>query len=137
VRCEPPGVHAHRLLILLICGNISGRMSIDSPTEYLHPAEDTGPQTRVTSMGRLRIMVTSYSVTVVSPHERWNVWVSGHHRSTSSVNATKSIIDRLLVTSRARSRNPVCCMNSSYRSSHVRGLCVRILSGCKHCGTQQ
>jgi hypothetical protein len=43
-------------------------------------------------MGRSRIMVTSYSVTVVSPHGRWNVWGSGCHRSTSAINAAESIV---------------------------------------------
>jgi hypothetical protein len=74
-------------------------MSIASPTESLHPPGETGPQTGVPSMGRSRIMVMSYSVTVVSPHGRWNVWVFGHHRSTIAVNTRQSIIGRPSVTS--------------------------------------
>jgi hypothetical protein len=112
-------------------------MLIASPTESLHPTEDTGPQTRVPSMGRQRIMVTSYNITVVSPYGRWNVWISGRYRSTRAVKAVESIIDRPLVTSQASGRNPARHMNDAYRSSHVRGLCVRILSEDSRCGTQQ
>jgi hypothetical protein len=92
VSCEPPGVHVHHLLVLLIHGHVGGRMTIASPTESLHLAEDTIPQIGVSSMGRPTMI--SYSVTVVSPHERWNVCVSGRHRSKSVVNVADSINGR-------------------------------------------
>jgi hypothetical protein len=140
VSCEPPGVHTRRLLVLLIHGDVGGgggRMPIASPTESLHPVEDTSPQIGVTSMRRPRIITTSYNITVVSPQERWNMWVSGCHRSTSVVNTVESISGIPRVTSQASDMNPARRMNGSHRSSHVRGLCMQILSGCKHCGTQQ
>jgi hypothetical protein len=137
VSCEPPGVHTHRLPVLLIHRDVGGRRPIASPTESFHPARDTSPQIGVSLMERPRIMVTSCNITVVSPDERWNVWVFRRHQSTSDVNAGLSIIGRTRLTSRASTRNLARCINGSYRSSHVRGLCVRILSGCKRCRTQQ
>jgi hypothetical protein len=140
VSCEPPGVNAHHLSVLLIYGNIGGgggRRPIVAPTESLHPPGDIIPETGVLSMGRLRIMTTSCSVTVVSPHGRWNVWVFRRHRSTSVINAVESIIGRPSVMRRARGRNPAPHMNNVYRSSHIRRLCMRILSGDSRCGTQQ
>jgi hypothetical protein len=118
-------------------GTSGGRRPIAAPMESLHPSGDTIPEPSVPSMERPRIMATSYSVTVVSPHERWNVWVSGRYQPTSAINATESIIVRMPVMRRASGRNPACCMNSAYCSSHIMGLCVRILSGDNHCGTQQ
>jgi hypothetical protein len=107
VSSEPPGVHAHRLLFLLIRVHIEGSSADASLIESFHPAEDTIPQTRMSSMGIPRIMVTSYSVTVVSPHGRWNVSVSRRHRSTSAVNAVESISGRSWVLmSLASDRNP-------------------------------
>jgi hypothetical protein len=100
-------------------------MPIAALTESLHPLGNTDPQTGVPSMGRPRIMVASYSVTVISTDERWIVWVYRRHQSTSAVNTAASIIDRPPVTSRASSRNPARCMNGAYRSSHVRGV-VRV-----------
>jgi hypothetical protein len=118
-------------------GTSGGHIPIAAPTESLHPPGDNVPQTDVSSMGRPRIMMTSCNVTVVSPHGRWNMCISGHHRSTSVINVVESIIDRSSVMSRASGRNPAHHMNGAYHSSHVKGLCVRILSDCKHCGTQQ
>jgi hypothetical protein len=137
VSCEPPGVHVHRLPVLLIHRDIGGRRPIASPMESLHQVGDTNPQTGVPSMGRPRIMATSCNVTMVSLDGRWNVWISGRHRSTSDINAGPSIIGRPWLMSRASGRNPARCMNGSYCSSHVRGLCMRILSGCKCCRIQQ
>jgi hypothetical protein len=88
-------------------------MPIASPTESLHPTEDIGPQIRVPSMGRPRIIVTSCSITVVSPHGRWNVWVSERHQSTRAIKAAESIIDRPSVMSRASGRNPTRRMNGA------------------------
>jgi hypothetical protein len=122
VSCEPPGVNAHRLLVLLVCGNVGGGggpLPIAAPTESLHLPGDTDPQTRVLSRGRPRIMATSCSVTVVSPHERWIMCVSECHRSTSVINVAPSPYERHV---------PLI---------HVRGLCVRILSGDNHRGRQQ
>jgi hypothetical protein len=79
-------------------------------------------------MGKSRIMVTSYNVTVVSPHKRCNVWVSGRHWSTSAINAAESIIGRPPMTSEGSDRNIARRMNGSYRFSHIMGMCVRILS---------
>jgi hypothetical protein len=118
-------------------GTSEGHMSIAAPTESHHQPGDTVLETGVTLMERPRIMMTSYSVTVVSPHGMWNVWVSGRHRSTSVINAAESIIGRPPVMRRASDRNPTRCMNGAYRSSHIKGLCVRILTGDSRCGTQQ
>jgi hypothetical protein len=115
----------------------AGQRSIACPTECLHPVEDTIPQTGVPSMKRPRIMVTSCSVTVISLDGRWNMWVSGRYQSTSAINAATSISGRPRLMSRATGRNPARRMNGSFRSSHYRGLCVRILSGFKCCRTQQ
>jgi hypothetical protein len=117
-------------------GTSRGHRPIAAMMESLHPAGDTIPETGAPSMGRPRIMATSCNVTVISPHRRWNVWVAGHHRSTSAFNAVESIIGRWLDTRRASGRNPACRMNGAYRSSHDRGLCVRILSGKSRCVTQ-
>jgi hypothetical protein len=95
VSCEPPGVNARRLLVLL--GTSGGQRLIAALMEYLHLPGDTIPETDMPSMGRPRIMATSCSITVVSPHGRWNVWVSKHCRSTCAINAAESIIDRLPV----------------------------------------
>jgi hypothetical protein len=135
VSCEPPGVHVYRLPILLIPWDVGGSNANHRPTESLHLAEDTIPQTGVSSMERPRIMATSCSVTMISLDGRWNVWVSGRHWSTSAINAATSISGRPRLTSRASGRNPTRCMNGSYRSSHYRGLCVRILNGFKRCRT--
>jgi hypothetical protein len=118
-------------------GGGGGRRPIAAPTESLHPPRDTIPETGVPSMGRARIMATSYNVTMVSSHERWNMWVSGRHRPTSVINAVESIIGRPPVMRQASDMNPTWHMNDAYRSSHVRGLCVQILSGGCRCGTQQ
>jgi hypothetical protein len=118
-------------------GTSGGHRPIATVMESLHPAGDTVPETGAPSMGRPRIMVTSCSVTVISPYERWNVWVSRCHRSTSDVNTAESIIGRWPDTRRASGRNPACRMNGAYRSSHDRGLCVRILSGKSRCVTHQ
>jgi hypothetical protein len=109
VSYEPTGVNVHRLIVLLVCGNVGGgggHMLIAAPTESLHPPGDTVPQTGVPSMRIPRIMVMSCSVTVVSPHGRWNVWVSRCDRSTSAINVVESIIDRPPVMSRPSGRNP-------------------------------
>jgi hypothetical protein len=137
VSYEPPGVNARRLLVLLVCGNVrgGGRRPIAAPTKSLHSAGDTIPEIGVPSMGRPKIMATSYSVIVVSPHRRWNVWVFGHHRSTSVINAVESIINKPSVMMQASGRNSARHTNGVYRSSHVRGLCVQILSGDSRCGT--
>jgi hypothetical protein len=140
VSCEPPRVHGHRLLVLLIYGDVGGGggSNVDSFFDGpLHQAEGTGSQIRVLSMGRPRIMVTSCTITMVSPHRRWNVWVSKRHRSTRAVKAAKSIIGRPPMTSRASGRNPECRMNDAYHSFHMRGLCVQIPSRDNCCGIQQ
>jgi hypothetical protein len=138
VSYEPPEVNARWLLLLLVCGHVGGgggRMSIASPTKSLHPTRDTSPHIGKSSMGRPRIIATSWSVTVVSLHGRWSVWVSGRYRSTSVVNVVRSINGRPPVTRWASDRNPAHCMNGVYCSSHIRGLCVWILSGCNTCNT--
>jgi hypothetical protein len=128
---QPPGVHARRLPILLIrCGG-GGRRPIACLTESLHLVGDTIPQIGVSSMGRPRIMTTSYSITVISPDGKWNMWVFGCHRSLSAVNVAASISDRPRVMSRASGRNPARRINDSYHSSHIKGMCMRILSGFK------
>jgi hypothetical protein len=99
----------------------------------LHPSRDTSPQTEMLSIGRPRIMVTSWIITVVSPHRRWNMWVSGRHRSTSVVNAAEYIIDRPSMMSRASGRNPARRVNGVEHLCHINGMCVRILSGCNNC----
>jgi hypothetical protein len=93
VSCEPPGVHTRQ-------------RPIACPTESLHPVEDTIPQTGVSSMGRPRIMATSCIVIMISPDERWNVWVSGCHQSMSAVIVVASISGRPRLMSRASGRNP-------------------------------
>jgi hypothetical protein len=130
-------VIAHHLSVLLVYGNIRGRRPIAAATESLHPAGDTVPETDASSMGRPRTMATSCSITVVSPHRRWNVCVFEHHRSISVVNAAESIISRSPDMMQASGRNPACRMNDMYRSSHDRGLCVQILSDNSRCVTQQ
>jgi hypothetical protein len=130
-------VNARCLSILLVCRNVGGHRLIAAAMESLHPAGDTIPEIGAPSMGRSRIMATSCSVTVISPHGRWNVWVSGRHQSTSGVNAAEFIISRWPDTIRASGRNPARHMNGAYRSSHERGLCVWILSGKSRCVTQQ
>jgi hypothetical protein len=106
-----------------------GHRLIAAAMESLHPAGDTILETGAPSMGRPRIMAMSCSVTVISPHGRWNVSVSGRHRSTSDINAAESIIGGWPDTRRASGRNPARRMNDAYCLSHDRGLCVRILSG--------
>jgi hypothetical protein len=133
-------VNAHHFLVLLVCWNVGGgggRKPIAATTESLHPARDTIPEISAPSMGRPRIMTMSCSITVVSPHRRWNVWVSGRHRSTSAINVAESIIGRSPGTRQASGRNPTHCMNGAYHSSHDRGMCIRILSGNSHCVRQQ
>jgi hypothetical protein len=130
-------VNASRLPILLVYRNIRGHRPIAAVMESLHPARDTVPETNAPSMERPRIMAMFCSITVISPHKRWNVWVSGCHWSTSAVNAAESIIGRWPDTRQASGRNLTCSMNGAYRSSHDRGLCVRILSGKSCCVTQQ
>jgi hypothetical protein len=105
--------------------------------ESLHPAGDTIPQTGVSSMGRPRIRAMSYNIIVISLDRRWNVWVYGRHRSMSVVNVATSISSRPQVMSQASGRNPARRMNNSYYSSHIKGLCIRILSGFKRYRTQQ
>jgi hypothetical protein len=117
-------------------GTSGGRRPIAAVTESLHPTVDTIPETGVTSMGRLRIMATSCSITVVSPQGRWNVWVSGRHRYISAINTAESIISRWPDMRRESGRNRAHHINGAYRSSHDRGLCVRILSGKSRCVTQ-
>jgi hypothetical protein len=114
-----------------------GRRLIAAVMESLHPAGGTIPETGAPSMGRPRIMATFCNITIVSPHGRWNVWVSGRHRSTSVVNTAESIISRSSNTRRASGKNPAHHMNAAYHSSHNRGLCVRILSGNSRYVTQQ
>jgi hypothetical protein len=137
VSCEPPRVNDHRLIVLLVCGNVGGRMPIAAAIESLHPSGEIVPVTGVSSMGRSRIMSMSCNIIMVSPHGRWNVWVSGRHRSTTGINVAESIIGRSEDIRRTSGRNPARRMNGTYCSSHVRGLCVRILSDNSHCGTQQ
>jgi hypothetical protein len=140
VSYETPGVNVRRLLVLLVCENIGGgggRWLIAAPMESLHPPGDTIPETSVPSMGRPKIMAMSCSVTVAFPHGRWNVWVSGRHQSTSAINAAESIISRPPLMRRASGRNLARCTNDVYHSSHDRRLCMWILSGDSHCGTQQ
>jgi hypothetical protein len=135
VSYEPTGVDAQRLLVLLVYGNVEGSNADSRPDESLQPLGDIGPQTGWPSMGRPRIMATSWSVIVASPHVRWNMWVSGRHRSTSAINAAESINGRLSVMSRASDRSLAWCMNGVYRSSHIRGLFVRVLSKFNVCNT--
>jgi hypothetical protein len=116
---------------------LGGHRPIAAMTESLHSTGDTVLETGAPSMGRPRIMATSCNVTMVSPHGRWNVWVSRRHRSTSAVNVAESIIGRWPDTRRASDRNTSRRMNDAYRSSHDRGLCVRILSGKSRCVIQQ
>jgi hypothetical protein len=118
-------------------GTSGGCRLIAVVMESLHPAGDTVPETGVPSMGRPTIMATSYIVTVVSPHGRWNMWVFERHQSTSAINTAESIIGRSPGTRRASGRNPARCLHGVYRSSHNRGLCVQILSGNSCCVTQQ
>jgi hypothetical protein len=124
-------------LFLWFAWTSGGRRPIAAVTESLHPTGDIVLETGAPLMGRPRIMAMPCSVTVISPHWRWNVWVSGRHRSTSAVNAVESIIGRWPDTRRASGRNPTHRMNDAYCSSHDRGLCVRILSGKNRCVTQQ
>jgi hypothetical protein len=132
VICEPPEVHARGLLILLARRDVMGSIA-DSLSDRVPPPDGR----HVPSMRRPRIITMSGSVTVVSPHGRWNMCIPERHRSTSIINVAESINDRpRVVTSRASGRNPARCMNDSYRSSHVKGQCVRILRCCKHCGTK-
>jgi hypothetical protein len=37
VRCEPPGVNAHHLLVLVVCGNVRGRLNADSSPDRVPP----------------------------------------------------------------------------------------------------
>jgi hypothetical protein len=69
-------------------------------------------------MGSLSSMATSWSVTMVSPHDRCKLWVSGCHQSISANSAAESMIGSLLVTSLASERKPAHRMNIVYRSSH-------------------
>jgi hypothetical protein len=136
VRCEPPRVNTRHLPLLLVHRNIKGLQANSSPDGVPPPIWSHRGVNRWPSMGRPRIMATPYNVTVVSPHERWSMWVSGRDQSTSAINVAESIISRPLVMRRASDRNPAHRMNSVYHSSHVKGLCVRILSGNSHCGIQ-
>jgi hypothetical protein len=77
VRCKPPGVDAIIFLSFWSAGTLGGHRPIIIRMKSLHPPRVTIPQIGLPLMGRQRIMAMSYSVTVVSPHERWNMWVSG------------------------------------------------------------
>lgn len=67
------------------------------------------PVTGCPSSGRSRIMATTCMVTVTSPHGRWKLWVSRHHRSTMAVHKGPSIGGRPATTWTAMSRNPALC----------------------------
>jgi hypothetical protein len=124
--CEPPRVNAHHLIVLLFCGNIEGSKTNSSPDRVPPPSWRHRPRNwRAIDGGGPRIMATSCSITVVSPHGRWNVWVSGCHRFTNAVNTVESIIRKPPMKRRASSRNLTRCMNDTYCSSHVRGCACR------------
>jgi hypothetical protein len=137
VSCEPPRVNAYRILVLLLYGNIGGSKVDSSPDRVPPPAWSHRPRNQRVVDGKTKDHGDVLQLTMVSPYERWNMWVFGRHRSTSVINAAESIIASPPVMRQASGRNPARRMNGMYCSFHIRGLCVRILSGDSRCGIQQ
>jgi hypothetical protein len=54
VSCEPPGVDARRLPVLLVCGNIRGLQANSSPDEVPPPAWSHRPRNRTAIDGKTK-----------------------------------------------------------------------------------
>jgi hypothetical protein len=137
VSCEPLGVHACHLPVLLIPWDVRGSKAnhlsdgVPPPDKRRHPTNRSAVDRK-----------TKDHDNILQRHHnlaRWKVErvVSRCHQSMSVVNAAASTSGRPWLMSRASGRNPARRMNGSYHSSHSKGLCMWILSGFKCFQTQQ
>jgi hypothetical protein len=138
VRSKPPGVHTCHHLVLLIHGNVEGGgVKADSLSDGVPPPDGRHLPTNRSDIGGK----TKDHGDVLQRHhglatrkvERVGLQTPPVHKC---VNVAESNNGRpWVVTSRASGRNPARHMNVTYRSSHVRVLCMCFLSSCKCCET--
>jgi hypothetical protein len=132
---EPPRVHTHRLHVILIRCNVRGskanRMSdgVPPPDRRHHPTNQSAVDgktkdhddvlQRHRDLARRKVERVGLQMPLIHEHRKRG---GVHQRHTTGHEPSKGQELRLTY--------------ERYRSPHVRGLCVRILSGFKRCRTQ-
>jgi hypothetical protein len=118
VGCRPTIVDVRRFFVLVIRSDV-GWADADELNDPIPPISGTHRSTHwVVVDGYPNSMATSWSVIVISPHDRWKVWVSECHRLISVINVAKSMIDNPLLISLDSGRKWARRMNGVYYSSH-------------------
>jgi hypothetical protein len=137
VSCEPPGMHACRLLVLLTPWDIRGSKAnglfdgVPLPGRRHHLTNRSVVDGKTKDHGDIQQHhrdLTRWKVEPVGlrmpPVHECHQHGGGHQRQTT-------------VDEPSKWQEPARHMNDAYHSSQCRGMCVQILSGFKRCRTQQ